>query len=208
MLFRAHPRCRRMSEFVFDEEKHWYYLDGRPLVSVTRVIKPLYDFSAVHPDVLRRAGEYGTALHKACELSLLNDLDEEGLDENLKRPLEGFRKWAATELNGESYVCEKRMFHPRLKFAGTADIIIDGQAVIDIKSRAFNPITDPLQLVAYEHLWMNTDGHSPGPYKHYTLELKQSGEFVFTSARKPKTWEKFRYLLDYFNMGKEIERWK
>lgn len=197
-----------MSEFIFDEEHHCYTLDGKPLPSVTRIIKPLYDFSAVHPELLQRAADYGTALHKACELYLVNDLDEESLDENLKRPLEAFQKWASVELNGEEFVCEKKMFHPRLKYAGTTDIIINGQAVIDIKSRPFSEKTDPLQLVAYEHLWMNTDGHKAGPYKHYCLELKQDGTFVYTSARKPKTWEKFRYLMDYYKMSKEIERWK
>lgn len=197
-----------MKGFHFDGEHHWYTFDGKPLVSVTRVLKPLYDFSFVNHDVLARAADYGTALHKACELSLSDDLDEDSLDENLKRPLEAFQMWAEAELNGESYVCEKRMYHPRLKYAGTADIIIDGQAVIDIKSRPFSEKTDPLQLIAYEHLWMNTEGHSPGPYKRYVLELKQDGTFVVTNAGRPRAWEKFRYLLDYFKMTKEIETWK
>lgn len=197
-----------MKGFHFDEEHHWYTFDGKPLVSVTRVLKPLYDFSFVPPDILARAAAYGTALHKACELSLSDDLDEDSLDENLKRPLEAFQRWAETELNGESYVCEKRMYHPRLKYAGTADIIIDGQAVIDIKSRPCNAKIDSLQMVGYEHLWMNTEGHSTGPYKHYCLELKQDGTFLMTSVKKPGSWEKFRMLLDYFKIGAEIKRWK
>lgn len=197
-----------MKGFHFDEERHWYTFDGKPLVSVTRVLKPLYDFSFVHPDVLARAADYGTALHKACELSLSDDLDEDSLDENLKRPLEAFQRWAETELNGESYVCEKRMYHPRLKYAGTADIIIDGQAVIDLKSRCCNVKVDSLQAIAYEHLWMNTEGHSPGPYKKYVLELKQDGTFVMTNVGAPRSWEKFRHLLSFYNMQQEINKWK
>lgn len=195
-------------KYSFDEATHTYRLDGKVIPSVTQILKPLYDFSFAKPDVLSRAASFGTALHKACELHLLGDLDTETLDENLKLPLSAFVKWAESALAGECFVCETSLYHPRLKYAGTPDIIIDGQAIVDIKSRPFNEKTDPLQLVAYEHMWMNTDGHSSGPYKHIVLELKQDGTFVETSARRPKTWEKFRYLLDYHNMTQEINRWK
>lgn len=195
-------------KFSFDDAAHSYRLDGKIIPSVTQILKPLYDFSFVNPDVLARAASFGTALHKACELHLSGDLDEESLDENLKRPVDAFRKWADSELSGECFICETILFHPRLKYAGTPDIIIDGQAIVDIKSRAFNEKTDPLQLVAYEHMWMNTEGHSVGPYKHIVLELKQDGTFVETQARRPKTWEKFRYLLDYHNMTQTIKSWK
>lgn len=195
-------------KFSFDDATHTYRLDGKVIPSVTQILKPLYDFSFVNRVVLARAASFGTALHKACELHLSGSLDENSLDENLKRPLEAFRQWADSALNGECYVCEMQLYHPRLKYAGTADIIIDGQAVVDIKSRPFSEKMDPLQLVAYEHMWMNTEGHSPGPYKHIVLELRLDGTFVETSARRPKTWEKFRYLLDYHNMTQEINRWK
>ena len=197
-----------MSNFTFDEEWHCYKLDGKPLPSVTRILKPLYDFSAVHPEVLKRAGDFGTAVHKTIELYLRDDLDEDVLDENLYNPLLAFKAWQADnyEFDLETARLEAPDYHAKLKYTGTPDI--DAESfVIDLKSRKCNPAIDSLQILAYDHMT------GSGKRGNYVLELKQDASYVFTALNttdreRKANWSKFRYLLDFYNMGKEIERWK
>lgn len=197
-----------MSNFTFNEEYHCYTLDGKPLPSVTQILKPLYDFTAVNPAVLKRAGDFGTAVHKTIELYLNDDLDEGSLDVNLYNPLMAFKTWQSDnfdiDLNGARI--EHPSYHAKLKYAGTPDIESE-QFVIDIKSRKVNMLTDPLQLAGYDHM------SGSGKRKRYVLELKQDASYVFTCVNPTKksgddAWNRFRFLLDYYKMSKEIERWK
>lgn len=193
--------------FTFNEEYHCYELDGKPLPSVTRIIKPLYDFSDIPPDVLQRAADFGTAVHKTIELYLQDDLDEDSLDSNLYNPLLAFKAWQADNWQFDlgAAKLETPAYHPKLKYAGTADI--DGESfVIDLKSRPCKILTDSLQLAAYDHF-------GSGKRQRYVLELKQDASYVFTLLNPTKksgdeAWCRFRYLLDYYNHGKEIEKWK
>lgn len=198
-----------MSDLIFDETLHRYTLDGEVLPSVTQILKPLHDFSAIPADVLRRAADFGTAVHKTVELYLADDLDEGSLDPPLRGCLDGFKRWMddyRDEYNIDFSNVEVPGYHKRLKYAGTPDIELE-EAVIDLKSRPVNMLTDPIQLTAYDH--MTGGGNRPC----YVLELKQDGTYVFTPAlptRKSakEAWSRFRYLLDYYNATKEIERWK
>lgn len=196
-----------MNDFKFDEETHIYTLGGVKLPSVTQILRPLYDFSAVHPDVLARAAAYGTAVHRTIELYLKDDLDEDGLDENLRNPLQAFKKWQADDMEQRErlYVIETPQYHEKLKYAGTADLMCSGM-VIDIKSRPVNMLTDPIQLAAY-------DNFGSGKRQRYVLELKQDASYVFTHVnptikKSAEAWQKFRYLYDFFKMQQEIELWK
>lgn len=59
-----------MKELIFDETTHRYTLDGKPLISVTQLLKkhnlsPNYD--GIAEDVLKRAAEHGTLVHKEIE---------------------------------------------------------------------------------------------------------------------------------------------
>lgn len=197
-----------MSEFIFDETTHTYRLDGKILPSVTQILKPLYDFSAVLRDVLERARLFGNAVHKTVELYLNDDLDEDELDMPLYNCLLAFKAWQADnfdiDLNGARV--EHIGYHKKLLYCGTPDIESE-QFVIDIKSRPVNMITDPLQLAGYDH--MTGDGKR----ENFVLELKQDTSYVFTplnatAKQRKENWSKFRFLLEYHNMGEEIKRWK
>lgn len=195
-----------MSEFIFNEELHRYTLNGVVLPSVTQILKPLHDFSCVPADVLRRACEFGTAVHKTVELYLRDDLDEDSLDEPLYNCLLAYKAFEADHYDvlDCSYQIETIQYHPKLKYAGTPDI--DGDVVIDIKSRPCNLLTDSIQLAAYDHF-------KSGKRDRYVLELKQDASYVLTHVNPTKksgdlAWCRFRMLLDYHKMTQEIERWK
>lgn len=195
--------------FTFDKETHTYLLDGVKLPSVTEIISPLSDFSGVNPDVLKRAGDYGTATHDMIKFWLDGDLDEDLLDAELKGPLAAFKKWVYEQTSYvlfNHWVIEMPKYHARLKYAGTADIVTPTM-LIDIKTRAYNPITDPLQLAAYEGLWETKTKRDK-----YILELKQDGSYVFTKANRMQAWPMFRYLLDDWyhqqEVAAKIKGWK
>lgn len=116
---------------TFDEGEHRYYLDGEELPSVSKIKEPLVDFSMVAPDVLARASRFGKAVHKMAELHLLGRLDYGSLDEALYGPLAAFEKWLK----------EVRPFQ-------------SGPAIIDVKSRLYDRVADPIQVSGgYYTLW-------------------------------------------------------
>jgi len=197
-----------MPDFIFDETTHTYTLGGVKLPSVTQILKPLYDFSAVDPAILKRAGEFGTAVHKTIELYLQDDLDEDSLDENLYNPLLAFKAWQADnyDIDLDSACIEKAGYHSKLMFAGTPDIETES-FIIDLKSRKYNPLTDAIQLAAYDHMTGN------GKRLRYVLELKQDASYVFTLANPTRksseeAWSRFRFLLDHYKSQEVINAWK
>lgn len=117
---------------VFNEEEHRYYLNGEELPSVSKIKEDLTDFSMVDREVLNRAARFGTAVHKMCEYYLAETLDFGSLDEPLLGCLLAFEKWIAA-------------VRPFTRI--TAGVLID------IKSREFDRVADPVQLAAYYELW-------------------------------------------------------
>jgi hypothetical protein len=197
-----------MSEFVFDEEHHIYRRDGKILPSVTGIIKPLVDFSAVPYDVMERARLFGNGVHKTVELELKDDLDEDALDAPLYGCLLAFRAFRADhwDIFEENPIAEKPGYHARLGYAGTPDLDFPSW-MIEVKSRKCNPLTDAIQLILYDNMTGN------GKRNHAVLELTQDASYVFTplnqtDRKRKESWSRARYLLDYHNMSTEIRRWK
>ena len=84
-----------MSALVFNEDRHEYSLDGQRLPSVTQLLAPLVDYSKVPKDVLERAQQLGTAVHRMTELFDNDDLDEDSLSDELRPYLAGWIKFRA-----------------------------------------------------------------------------------------------------------------
>ena len=196
-----------MSTFEFREEDHSYWLDGQRLPSVTEILRPLKDFSAVPSHILQAACDYGTAVHKMVEIYIEGDLHEEALDPGLVGPLRAFKGWQQEHSHLVNPVVERPMCHPRLGFAGTPDLIYDGIVVVDLKTRPADRNTDSLQCAAYQELW-EANGGLKGKYEHRVLELKQSGDYVYTRVNDPQAHGMFRDLLAYHRIGNTIEAWR
>lgn len=140
-----------MTVLTFDAEKHEYRVDGQVVPSVTQILRPLMDFSFVRPDVLQAAADFGTAVHRACELDDLGDLDMEKLDPALAPYLVGWRMFCA-EHACKWEAIEQQILHGSMRYAGTLDragLVKDKRAVVDIKSgTSLTPTVGP-QLAAY-----------------------------------------------------------
>lgn len=188
---------------IFIEETHQYFLDGERLPSVSEIKEPLTDFSMVKPEVLERASRFGSACHSMVELYLADQLDYATLDEALYGPLEAFQKFLA----------EVRPFEN------------EAGVIIDVKSRKYDRVADPVQLAAYHQLWIENRSREPlieqrmvsTKYRyagtpdiiippktgdiildHRILFLGQDGKYRYTAAYDHNAWPMFgRLLTDY-----------
>lgn len=189
-----------MSALHFDEARHEYRLDGRRLPSVTQLLAPLVDYSMVPKDVLERAQQLGTAVHKMTELHDNDDLDEDSLSDELRPYLGGWKRFRV-ECRFEPVTVEHRMAHPVFGYAGTSDrtgAIKDRLAVLDIKKMfVLGPHIGP-QLAAYEKL------HQAEGLKvvdRYALGLRPDGTYRLQPYTDPLDWQCFLSHLT-------IQNWK
>ena len=188
---------------MYREEDHTYWLDGERLPSVTELLEPLR--KPINPymqECFDRAGIFGKHVHATIKLWLDRTLDEDTLDENLKAPLEGFKKFWDMEIvdkhDRNQLLCEIPTYHQKLLYAGTPDIVFP-ELLIDIKTRKYNKLTDPVQLTAYIHLYPEFPTKKP-----YVLYLDTQGEYKFERAENEKAWGLFKKLLDRYKREKEF----
>lgn len=183
---------------VFNAETHTYRLDGVVLPSVTTVISPLIDYSMVKPEVLERARQKGTAVHRMVALDCADDLDEESLSDELKPFLVAWRAFRK-HTGFEPLTSEKQMAHPLMMFAGTSDLtgIISGRhSVVDVKTMlVLGPVTG-IQLAAYKTLH-NLEGVEI--LDRYALGLRATGGYKVVPYLDPYDWNVFVALLTLYN---------
>lgn len=188
---------------TFDAEAHRYYWNGQPVPGVTTILAPLTDFAAVDPDVMRRASNFGTAVHYLCELDdTAADLEVYEIDEALRPYLQAWQKFGA-EWRVKWNSVEQRVFHPTLRYAGTLDrkgsLVAPGEpehrrhsAVVDIKtSTSLYPSVGP-QLAAYARADDPLNGASQ---RRYAVQLRGDGSYVCKEYRDADDFATFSALL-------------
>lgn len=188
---------------TFDAEAHRYFWNDQQVPGVTTILSPLTDFSAVDPDVMRRASKFGTAVHHLCELEDLGeDLSGYEVDASLLPYLQAWKRFTG-EWNSQWTEVEKRVFHPALRYAGTLDrvgtLVQPGEplhrrhaAMVDIKtSTSLYPAVGP-QLAAYARAHDPLTGSS---LRRYAVQLKGDGTYVCKEYRDADDFATFSALL-------------
>jgi len=198
---------------TFDEKEHKYYWGGVLVPSVTQILQVLYDLSHIPKHILEAAAARGGATHKMVQLYLQGILNESKLSEDLKECLHQFQLFMENPNDGgrfdiSSAVLEYPMVSGgKFRYAGTPDIIVDGQVIIDIKRRVFNEwfqnYVNPLQLEAYETLWVDNGGSRDG-HEHWNLYLYPD-RYLFIKARNGQSRQMFRKLLKHWYAQQEME---
>lgn len=181
-----------MTVLTFDAEKHEYRVDGQVVPSVTQILRPLMDFSFVKPEVLESAANFGTAVHRACELDDLGELDTEKLDPALGPYLAGWRMFCA-EHECKWEAIEKAVLHGSMRYAGTLDRAgrVHGESsLVDIKSgTSLMPTVGP-QLAAYARAY-----DPQGAFlKRYAVRLYPGG-YELKAYTDPSDWPTFASLV-------------
>ncbi|MGB8422232.1 hypothetical protein [Paraburkholderia sp.] len=187
-----------MSTLVFDEGAHSYAVDGRKVPGVTSLLAPLVDYSMISREVMERAQQLGTAVHRMTELHDNDDLDEDSLSDELRPYLDGWKKFRA-ECQFEPITIEKKLYHPMFRYAGTSDRtgMVKGRlAVIDIKKMmTLGPVIG-VQLAAYQELH-KADGLAV--VDRYALGLRPDGSYRLQPYRDMLDWQCFLSLLTQRN---------
>lgn len=201
-----------MPDFIFDPTDHKYTVDGEEYPSITTLLKPLTSYDNVPEFQLQRAAEFGKAVHKGVE-DYLTVGEASEMPDDVALCFSGFpRFWAEhPEWHSASRIIERPMYHPRLKYAGTPDIILVDIATIEVKTRLFSKKTDPLQLRAQEQLFEANGGKLIERPK-YVLELHKDGTHKLVPAEDRQAWNKFRYLLEHhwkcWEWEENIRKWR
>ena len=177
----------------FDPIRHEYWDGSRLIPSVTQILQPLTDFSHVNADVLRAAQDFGTAVHRACELDDLGELDIHALDPELAPYLAGWRKFSS-EHRVKWTAIEYRVYDKAMGYAGTLDrvgLVDDCNAMLDIKSgSSLFPATGP-QTAAYSHAFAPLAGRA---FKRFAVRLFPNG-YELKQYSDPLDWAVFASLV-------------
>lgn len=194
--------------FTFDEPSHTYTLDGHRLPSVTQILEPIKpDFSMVPPDVLERKRQFGTAVHLACELDDLGELDDDATDPDVMGCVRAWRSFKA-DTGAAIVMNEQRLYHPTLRFAGTLDRLAylrlkgDEQPsswLLDLKTSVDPHPSYGVQLAGYRTLLAGQEETGPlsaamgeafrsigvDPIKRASVHLDASETYRFHQYRDP-----------------------
>ena len=160
-------------QLTFDQEKHLYYLDGRPIPGVTQVIRYFIPAWRCDPWYLER----GKAVHAAIALHIQGTLDESTIDPQIKGRVDALKRCLLDCLM-DPFKSEWMMASERYRFAGTLDCVTYGGFVVDWKGSI--DLASKVQLGAYGVLSGKTKGalvecHDDGTYKMEYVDLKPMG---------------------------------
>ena len=197
-------------EFRFDPIEHKYWLGDKEMPGVTKIIAPLNDFSMVNPDVLSKKAKSGSDIHLTVKLWLDNTLDESTLDEGNKIALDLVNAWLISDDACQFGVLkewENPTYHQKLKYGTTPDLVFD-EAVVEIKTRAFNKHADPVQLIAQSKCFVEFPVKS-----HWVVSIDiVKKKLTLQKAENKQAWSIFRKLLEKWRYDREIEtlvkKWK
>ena len=120
------------------------------MISVTQALSPFSDFSGINPEVLQRAAERGSRVHRACA-AYASGFPALGLHDEDHGYFHSFVGWFDRYVN-KVLMVEKRLASP-LGYTGMLDLacrLIDGRiVVVDYKTPALESPTWKAQIAAY-----------------------------------------------------------
>lgn len=129
---------------------------------VTSVLSPFVSFDHISPEVLAKAADRGTRVHKLCESYIkakafhAHDFVIDSADDDCKTYLKSFISWYEKVIDEVIYT-ELRINSSELKLSGQMDMLCkfkgdDSLVIIDIKTPQQSSISWQLQTAAYHHL--------------------------------------------------------
>jgi hypothetical protein len=175
-----------MSALYFDPEQHVYTIDGQRVVSVTQAIQSLVDFSRVPAWQLEWKAALGTAVHKACELYDMDDLEPLDDDDPALGYVVAWMKFRI-ETGFQPVELEQRIYHSLYEYAGTLDRVgymrkgahPDRLGVYEIKTTATLPeLYARAQTAAYFAAYNRTRPREERARERYAVHLQKDGRYT------------------------------
>ena len=144
------------------DDQHVYRLDGNVVPGVNEILQ---DCGLVNTQYIKPVyAERGKALHKACHLLDLGELDWSSVPEEYLPFIENYIAWKQ-QTGAKILESEVMLYHSILGFAGTLDKIVDIDGEIGVVDLKFGQHMKhyPLQLTAYGYLLMDYKGLEEKP---------------------------------------------
>lgn len=187
-----------------DRVRHEYRYKGALVPSVTQIIKPLYSFDSVPPEVLERKRLLGETLHSCIQLDLENDLDEETIPAECTPYFRAWRRFR-DETGFMPEKIEAPVYHKKLRYAGTPDArgyfmnlpkLNGKRALVDWKATyTLSPIVR-IQTAAYEEACKD-EGEEIGA--RFGVQFKFDGSYNMEQYREKTDFPIFQNLLCIYN---------
>jgi hypothetical protein len=201
---------------LFDDARHEYFLDGRPLPSVTGVLHAsgLIDLSQIPPFILDRARTRGSAVHQLLHYLNESDLDWGSVDPDYRGYIDA---WIAyrEQLGLRVLLCEHRIASRRHRVAGTLDllgIIADEGWLIDYKTGDPDDVSADFQTGAYLGMafeWAADDSRLAEALQLYprwrraAVRLRKNGTFQVTEYTDARDYARFHTLVAAWHIRHE-----
>lgn len=164
---------------TFDGARHEYRWNGTLVPNVTRVLAPLTDYSRIPPEQLERARQEGIAMHSMVQMDIEGRLDLATLPEWLEPRYAAWLEFCNAFRFRPAHA-ERRLYHPTLRYAGTADVFGDlaGEwACLDLKRSLYGGRVVGLQIAAYAELWRAQPEGPPPVKRRIALVLRDNGTY-------------------------------
>ena len=122
-----------ISNAVFNEKTHKYYVNGNELISTTQLMRKHHlapDYSSVDEETLKRSADYGTIVHSELENYIKNDIPSFAIE------VDNFDKWIKFNQLQNNMIASELMVNNDL-VGGTIDFIYedaDGIVIADFKT--------------------------------------------------------------------------
>lgn len=195
---------------VFDPVEHRYFLDGRELPGITRVLRdvgigPLPQSEIRVADSFAYAAERGKAVHEATALDDRGELDEESVDPVVRPYLDAWRRFREESgFRPEPTLIEVPLARSDLGFAGTPDragILGEDRIVLEIKVTAEMPSWVGLQLAGQRMLaWTTREFGAvvPNAVRRFAVQLRPDGTYRLWEFRDPEDGRVFLACLSIY----------
>lgn len=199
-------------ELFFDEESHTYYLRGRKIPGVTRVLNefvladvfgtPVYvstiNGTVIPAPIMEAAADLGKAVHRVQELILLHGIDSVYYPPEVEPAVQALVQWQKDH-SPQIIAVEHRGVSVKHGYAGTLDILAylpkkKRLGLIDVKT-GVGFLTGP-QTAAYEQMWRE-ETKERAAIDRYKLQLPKGGEakYSFTQLKNVNDWVFFTHKL-------------
>ena len=196
----------KKNELDFHEATHRYFLNGKEVLSVTKVfeITAITDFSKVKFEILEAAKIVGDLVHQLAHLYGQGTLDEESVDPALYGYYEAIRSYYDEQVKKILYL-EQKIFDAYLGYAGTLDIIYINRSgkicLDDYKTPTVLHPATALQTAAYKSA--AAKNLRVKIQERGGVRLDKSGKYERKVYRDPSDFPNFRAALQVANWLKK-----
>ena len=156
---------------------------------------------------LNKAGDIGTALHELAELHIKGDYYELPEDSIVQECFNKFKDWWS-EQNYEVNFTEKSFCCRKYKYGGTADLVVNGETIIDFKTSKAVYDDHLVQMSAYRYMIEEQDGIeiNKGILARFGKETDDFEIREFSKSDLNKGFKYFKVLREAFDLDKQVSK--